>query len=272
MSSASDAANSSQFETLTPRRRVVLLGASNLALTLPMIVGTARATWGRPLEFFVAMGFGRSYGQESKIFWKKFSGILQSGLWAALDRAPRLPTVALVADVGNDLAYEATVDIIIQWVSAVLDRLAEHGARMVLNNIPIESLRSVGRLRYWLLRSLLFPRCRLRRDEILSRAEELTRALAEMAEKRKIPIFSGQNASYGLDPIHPRRRFAGELWQRMIAALEESQEAAPGARPTRADAQRLRRMQRVWWSLGASTRVREALSVRLDDGSTIALF
>src|SRR5205809_67380 len=99
----SDSAHLSQIETLEARRRFVLLGASNLSMSFPKVVELARATCGGPAEFFVAMGFGRSYGQESKFFGKKFSGILQSGIWAALDRAPARETVAVIADVGNDL-------------------------------------------------------------------------------------------------------------------------------------------------------------------------
>ncbi len=46
------------------------------------------------------------------------------GLWPALNRGDRLPTVAILADVGNDLAYEAPVEKIIEWVERALDRLA----------------------------------------------------------------------------------------------------------------------------------------------------
>jgi hypothetical protein len=181
---SSNPAQPSQFETRTPPQRVVLLGASNLSLRLSRVVEAARAMWNAPLEFFVAAGFGRSYGQESKFFGKKFSGILQSDLWTALERAPRAATVANLANVGNDLAYEASVESVVEWVATTLDRLAAHDARIALNNVPLESLRTVGEIRFRVLRTILFPRCRLSRGELLARAERLSEAPARLAESR----------------------------------------------------------------------------------------
>jgi hypothetical protein len=165
----SNSAQISQFETYVRPQRVVLLGASNLALALPRVIASARAALGAPLEFFVAAGCGRSYGQNSKFFWKNFSGILQSEIWSALDRAAPAPTVAIVADVGNDLAYERRVEQVVEWVTAALDRLARHGARIALNNVPLGSLARVGAVRYALLRAALFPSCRVPRGELLRR-------------------------------------------------------------------------------------------------------
>ena len=136
------AAVASQIETREPQQRVVLMGASNLSIMFPTIVESLRAMHAHPIELHVAKGFGRSYGLHSKFFGKKFPGILSSGLWPALNRARPLPTVAIIADVGNDLAYEAPVEKIIEWVERALDRLATHDAKAVLNNVPIESLRA----------------------------------------------------------------------------------------------------------------------------------
>lgn len=61
----------SQYETLAAMRRVVLLGASNLSRTFPTVVHVAQRMFDQPLEFLVAKGHGRSYGQESCLFGKK---------------------------------------------------------------------------------------------------------------------------------------------------------------------------------------------------------
>jgi hypothetical protein len=268
----SNSAHFSQFETLQPQMRVVLLGASNLAMTLPRVISSARAAFDAPLEFFVATGFGRSYGQESKFFWKKFSGILQSGIWAALDRAPPLPTVALVTDVGNDLAYEAPVETVLAWVTTTFERLALHDARIVLNNLPIVSLRTVGALRYQALRAVLFPRCRIPGAELLDRAEALSDALAALADSRKIPVFSAQNAWYGLDPIHPRRRHAGAIWQQMIGALAPRSDSIAWITPSRAEARLIRRARLSSSVRNAAHRPPPEPPTQLCDGSTLALF
>jgi hypothetical protein len=262
----------SQFETSAAQQRVVLLGASNLSIMFPTIVESARAMFAQPLEMFIAKGFGRSYGQQSKFFGKKFPGILQSNLWDAMGRAQALPTVAIIADIGNDLAYEAPVATILQWIEETLDRLAEHRARVVLNDLPLASLSMVGTMRYRLLRELLFPSCRLSRDEMLRRAEHLSEALRRIAHKRKIPIFSGRSESYGLDPIHPRRAAAGEIWQQMLQAISPTQQRFNLVRPSAKTILRLHQLKpESWRQLGWQRRVAQPHG-RLTDGTTIALF
>ncbi len=262
----------SQFEIPPPQRRVVLLGASNLSLMFPTIVETARAMYAPPLEIVVAKGFGRSYGQQSRFFGKKFPGILQSGLWDAIDRAPALPTAAVIADVGNDLAYEAPVERIVAWIDAALDRLQSRGAQVVLNNLPIESLRTVGASRYRVLRALFFPSSRLPRTELLSRAERLSDELARLAERRKTPIFSGSIDAYGLDPIHPRRAAAGAIWEAMLATLTTAAAAPPLVRPGAVIAWRLNQLKPQTWSQFGLARRAAQPAARFADGTTLALF
>jgi hypothetical protein len=268
----SNSAQVSQIETNAWPARVVLLGASNLALTLPRVIASARAVLGGPLEFFVAAGCGRSYGQNSKFFLKNFSGILQSEIWSALDRAAPAPTIAIVADVGNDLAYEAPVEQVVEWVTAALDRLAQHDARVALNNIPLASLDRVGALRYALLRAALFPACRLSRSELLHRAQALCSALSDLAETREIPAFSARSDWYGIDPIHPRRRCAGHIWQRMLGALASPTGEVSWAALSRADARALRRARAAYWSLGGAHDPARPVRATLADGATISLF
>lgn len=268
----SNVAHLSQFETAQPRRRLVILGASNLSMKFPMVVESALTMIGGPLEFVVAKGFGRSYGQESKFFGKKFPGILQSGLWDAMRGGAPNETLAMVADVGNDLAYEAPVETILGWIETTLDRLAQSGARVVLNNLPLASLRSVGASRYRLFRELFFPGCKLPRAEMLRRAERLGVGLARMAAARETPIFTGDCRWYGLDPIHPRRSCSGEIWRLMLGAL-----APHGAPPTlesatSASAWELRRLKPENWSQFGLKRRAAQPCARLADGTTIALF
>ena len=269
---SSSSAKTSQIETAAPRTRVVLLGASNLSIAFPMVVETARAMFDGPLEFIVAKGFGRSYGQESKFFGKKFPGILQSELWDDIDRRAPLATVAVLADIGNDLAYGAPVETILAWVEMALDRLGARESRTVLNNLPLASLQSVGSARYLLFRELFFPNCRLSRSEMLSRADDLGAGLEKLAASRNTPIFSGEIDWYGRDPIHPRRRSAGAVWQRMLGALAAHDEPPALVRPSLRAAWRLRRLKASAWSDFGFQRRAAQPSGRLADGATIALY
>jgi len=268
----SNSAHPSQFDANEAAQRLVLLGASNLSMTFPMVIETARAMFARPLEIYVAMGFGRSYGQESKFFGKKFSGILHADLWTSLNDAQPLPTSAIIADVGNDLAYGVSVSTIVEWVDQTLNRLDAHRASTALNNVPLASLSAVGALRYSVLREVLFPSCRVPRREMLSRASQLSDALDEVANQRQMPVFSGDSAWYGLDPIHPRRASAGEIWLRMLSAVAPSDAVAAWRRPSLRGERALRALQRrAWHSIGRSATGLKAVE-RLSDGTTVALF
>src|SRR5438552_19189250 len=92
-------------EANTSMRRVILLGASNLTRSFPTVVATVRQTWSEPVEIMAAMGHGRSYGEDSSFLGRKISGIFPCALWQDLQNRSRLPAVALLTDVGNDLLY-----------------------------------------------------------------------------------------------------------------------------------------------------------------------
>ena len=189
-----------------------------------------------------------------------------------MSRAQALPTVAIVADIGNDLAYEAPVDAIIKWIETALDRLATYGARVVLNEPPLASLQRVGAVRFRVVRELLFPNCRPSRAELVGRAEQLSERLRELSRERETPIFTGESAAYGLDPIHPRRAAAGDVWQRMLGALSPSPGVAPLIRPDAINAIRLYQLKPQAWSVYGWSRCAEQPCGRLADGTTIAIY
>lgn len=209
----------SQIENVAPRARVALLGASNLSIMFPSVIEAALATFGRPLEFFVAKGFGRAYGQDSGFFGKKFSGILQSPILRALELGDRRETAVIISDIGNDLAYGAPPDQVAGWIDDALNHLSKSGVKVAMNNLPLSSIQNIGERRYRILRPLFFPRSNLSRSDMISRAEHLHAALEATAKERKIPAFTGEKSWYGFDPIHPRRRRRFEIWRRMLRSL-----------------------------------------------------
>jgi hypothetical protein len=189
-----------------------------------------------------------------------------------MDRARPLPTVAIIADIGNDLAYETPVDTLVGWIEATLDRLAEHDARVVFNNVPLASLQTVGWARYHVFREMPFPSCRLSRRELISRAERLSDRLTRLASDRKIPAFSGEIEWYGLDPIHPRWPAGGQIWSRMIGELVRPSVSIPLARPAHTQAHKLRRLRpESWFHFGFQRRASQPCA-KLTDGTITSLY
>ncbi|MEM8947503.1 MAG: hypothetical protein AAGD11_20180 [Planctomycetota bacterium] len=225
-----------------------------------------------PVRFYVAKGHGRSYGQVSSCFGKKISGIFSCGIWSAIECEKSMPITAFMTDIGNDLAYEVPVDTVATWVEGCLDRLLTLNARVVISDLPIDALRQVSDLRYRLLRTLLFPRCRLSWPEILGRAEQLSERVQKIAESRQVPMFSVRKQWYGLDPIHPRKRCYPKMWADLWSLAERRDCDVAESRCPIGLNWYLRRLVPERWSVLSISRRANQPNGRLKDGTSIALY
>jgi hypothetical protein len=202
---------------MTPTRRVILLGASNLTRSFPVVVQTVRQIWTEPVEILVAMGHGRSYGQESLFLGRKISGIFPCALWQDLQNRPRLPTAALITDIGNDLLYGVTPDRLLDWVQRCADRLAEFGATTIITQLPVDSIDKLGQRRFQFFRRLFFPRSQLTLRDARALAREINSRLIAIGELRKIPVIPVSPSWYGFDPIHLKRGVKLDAWSALLA-------------------------------------------------------
>lgn len=249
-----------------------MLGASNLSRAFPIAISMSRAVYDAPLAFYIAKGHGRSYGQVSSYFGKKISGIFSCGIWRALEQEKSVPITAFLTDIGNDLAYEVPVETVVEWVQGCVDRLLAMNARVVISDLPLGALKQVGASRYRLLRTVLFPQCRLDWDEMLRRAEQLSARLRELAESAEIPFFVGQTSWHGLDPIHPRRRFLPELWAQLLSHVAETPSSLSTHRCPIAESWYLRSLRpESWWRFSFFCRAAQP-NGHLRDGTTISLY
>ena len=186
--------------------QLVLLGASNLTRGLATVVETARFICGGPSRVLVAAGHGRSYGVYSRVLFRGLPGITRCGLWDDLATGPKLTTFALLTDLGNDIAYEESVDEIIGWILSCIERLAEHQARIIITALPLQSLERLTPGLYGLFRAMFFPGRHLSLQQAIERARAINGVLRRLAPERGIALVEQQSEWYGVDPIHIRRR------------------------------------------------------------------
>jgi hypothetical protein len=237
-----------------------------------LAVETAYASLMNPLSIHAVMGFGRSYGKESGFLGKKFSGISSARIWEALEENSTQRTIAFLTDVGNDLGYEQPVEVIMEWVIACASRLQSYGARVVLTGLPLDVLRGMSASKFTLLRSLLFPSCRLSWGEMLSRADDLGERLAALSKSQEIPIFSVPNAWYGFDPIHPKRARMRDYWRELFAQLELNRSENPERRLSWPSYWRLRTLTSPGLGRKVSPGHFSSRRIMLSDGTSIALY
>jgi hypothetical protein len=183
-----------------------------------------RQTWREPIEIMVAMGHGRSYGQDSVVGGRKISGIFPCALWQDLQKRAKLPTTALVTDIGNDLLYGATPEVLLDWVTRCLDELALAGATTIVTQLPAGSIERLGERRFRLFRRLLFPRSTLTLADAKRLVVEINDRLVALGESRKIPIIPASPSWYGFDPIHFRRRAKRDAWSTLLSGWRSTSE------------------------------------------------
>ena len=196
--------------------RVVALGASNLTRGFPAVVAAARAAWGPEVEVLAALGHGRSYGVRSRVGIRALPGILESGLWRALESLPERPARALVADVGNDIMYGVPAQRILAWVDEALGRLQRVTRDITLTGLPLDGIRRLSTARFLVFRSIFFPYCSLSLGHVLKVAGQVNDGLVELSSARGVKLFHPSPRWYGFDPIHIRRSLSRSAWPEIL--------------------------------------------------------
>jgi len=246
--------------------RVVLLGASNLAMGLELAVDAARAQLGGPVEVLAALGRGRSWGARSRFLVRELPGIDACGLWRELERRPAASMQFVALDLGNDLAFGSSAAQVALWIELALERLVARGARGTLTGLPLARLERLSPRQFEVLKRVLFPFHAIERERLLAEARELEARSRDLARKFGLAHVELEERWYGADPIHFARQSRREVWRRLVGAWGEPREVgAPVAR----------RSGRLWYEsaqvLGLATGASQPCA-RLADGTTFSLY
>ena len=203
--------------------RVVIIGASNVTLGLPLIWQGVRRHVQQPTDLLVAAGHGRSFGMSNTVLGRTLPSILDCGLWSRLEQSNCSSTAcAVITDVGNDIMYGADPDRIADWVRECVERLQKLDIRICLTGLPMDSVGHLTRGRFEMFRRLLFPNSKLSWEEVLSHAESLNASLRRIAEESQLAHRVPESHWYGFDPIHIRRKHRLAAWHEFLGAVSET--------------------------------------------------
>ena len=264
-SSCNDAVRQATLGPVASVARVVAIGASNLTRGFQTVVSTARTAWGPDVQVVAALGHGRSYGADSSFLFRRLPGILRSGIWQQLGSTRAVPTKALVTDVGNDIVYGFPPEQILAWVDEALTRLARVSGDVVLTDLPMDSIRRLSPAKFHVVRSVLFPSCRLSFEALVATAEQVNAGLAELANAHGARFLHLRPSWYGFDPIHIRPALWRTAWQEVLDV------SCPVPR-SRIEALRLYAMRpEQQWVLGIEQRMRQT-GVQLRRGGRVWLY
>jgi hypothetical protein len=250
---------------------VVILGASNVARSLPVVVATAQNVLGNRLDILAAIGHGRGYGVTSYVLGRTLPPILECGLWSALQQRASGARFALLTDVGNDLMYGVTPERIAAWVEECVRRLRSDECQLVMTELPLASVLAIGRRRFEFFKKILFARSQITYAQALDFSRDLNQRLLELAQRYAARVVCPSQDWYGWDPIHIRRRRAPSAWRSIMTARAVDSRLANAAASWRLRwaLSFLRPEERTLFGLRQQ---RAQPAARLSDGTWISLF
>lgn len=202
--------------------RIILLGASNLTLSLRLVINLMQQRFGGPSEILAAVGHGRAYGVSSQMLGRGLPGIAECGLWQQLHEMESCPTVALLTDIGNDILYGVAPERILQAVESCIARLQQQSAQAVVTNLPMAPVECLSERRYTIFRNLFYPSCHLSKDETISRAKIVHAGLIDMASQRHFNLYEQPPRWFGWDGIHVNYWQREEYYQDVLSQFPES--------------------------------------------------
>ena len=255
-----------------PLERVVVVGASNVARGMINIAEHVRGYRDAPIDLVVAAGHGRSLGATSNVLWRSLPGLTECGMWDALSGRPQAENVSvIVTDVGNDLLYGQTPEVVLTWLEKCVSRLCEAKCRLIMTELPLASLSGLGRVRFWAARSLLFPTSPLEFDGFIDKCKCVNEGLLRLADEFGASICQPESSWYGIDPVHVRGRQQTRAWSQILAPLRDSVEQR-SSRFSNADRSRLKRVRHARREWFGRVHTRSQPAAFLSDGSIVSMY
>lgn len=184
-------------------RHVLMFGASNLTLGWNAVISELTECWQCPLNVNVCLGMGRSWIGPSRVFWRVLPGITECELWNHLPSEPQHVSVMLT-DIGNDIVYGYSPRQILDSVRSCVDRVRQWapGSDIIVTRLPLSSIRTLGQIRFRVMRFILFAGSPRSLSSILNDAEQVDDGLCELARSHSLKLIESKADWYGLDPIH----------------------------------------------------------------------
>jgi hypothetical protein len=198
-----------------PEGRIELYGASNLWLSRRAALAAARQRFEGPIEIGLACGPGRSYGLRAGNPLVRYPPLRD----VVFPRAAEVPTVAILSDVGNDIAYSQRPDTAAGWVAELAARLERQRTQVVLTGVPVDSLRGLPSWLFVILRSLYYAGQTVTREDVMQRLDDLQAALKQLASQRGYLFLPTDSRWYGLDRFHLRSAAYQPCWDEWMERL-----------------------------------------------------
>ncbi|MEY4567221.1 MAG: hypothetical protein RLY14_2191 [Planctomycetota bacterium] len=202
-----------------PSPLVLVFGASNVRRGLVSLIKEVNFCCGSSWDLVVVAGHGRSYGASTSVLGRRLPGIRQA-VWRDHFSSHHSARYALLTDFGNDLFYGATIFQIQQWIEECLAILHREKVKLTMTGLPLEAIQSCQKAKFFLLRTIFFPKTELNFCDAIRGAERLDEVIRELAETYRASYVQPSLQWYGVDPIHIRKGCYANAWSAFLRSDE----------------------------------------------------
>lgn len=196
-------------------QRIFLFGASNLWFSRHAALTEVRRRFPGRLEIGLACGPGRAYGVTAGNPIARYHPLKDI---AFSDRSDA-PTLAVLTDIGNDIAYGQLPQQVILWVEALAHRLESQGVEVVVTGVPAESLKRLPTWMFFVLRKLYFTGSPISQSAVNDRLHELQQGLQDLCQQRGLQFLDIDSSWYGPDRFHLRPVAMEGCWRQWLSRL-----------------------------------------------------
>jgi len=193
---------------------ILLYGASNLWLSRRAALTEIRKRFSGPLEIGLAHGPGRSYGLRAGNPLIRYEPL--SEVEFSLGREQRGERLALITDIGNDIAYAQEPERVIAWVSDLSTRLEAQNFRVIVGGVPAQSLAKLNPLLFQTFARLYYPDGSVSKDQVTRDLKDVEMGLRELCAERGYTHTELDSEWYSYDRFHLKRKARTPYWQTLL--------------------------------------------------------
>jgi hypothetical protein len=203
---------------------VLVFGASNVRRGLVSLINEVNFCYGSRWDLVIVAGHGRSYGASTSVLGRRLPGIRQA-VWRDHFSGHHGARYALLTDFGNDLFYGATIFQLQQWIEESLTILHREKVKLTMTGLPLEAIQGCQKAKFFLLRTIFFPKTKLKFCDAIRGAERLDEVIRELSKMYHASYIQPSLQWYGVDPIHIRRDCYANAWSAFLRSDEMKKSA-----------------------------------------------
>lgn len=216
-----------QRPNAAPLARIYLYGASNLWLSRHAALATMRAYHEGFIDIGLACGPGRSYGLRAGNPLARYRALRE----VDFPIQPAAPTLVLLTDAGNDIAYKLPATTTLDWITELAQYWESRGAQVALGGVPIQSLRQLPPLAFRTLSRLYYNEKQLTFQKVITELDSLEDGLRSLCLKRGYRYLESDPTWYGLDHVHLKPQAHFTCWENLGRQLYPHHQPAPRVHP-----------------------------------------